>query len=217
MTLLPVMMMNNYAYVYSETPVDVPKSHIAWVPPNSVQDDDTRMITCVSMLAHPFNAIDSIIDTTKIIHIMVIAPLYTVYKEIDIQEECSDGEWWNVAATDTYDIMSELTSPSKKADYKRVNVKPVRFLSEAAANAKIAPSLLSSALSENGKSRWYNNFHNVIDQFVYERGQKNATCAHKDGQGDYSMMETTLSKGLYVWHAVRMTAPWERRYVRPKL
>ena len=148
--------------MFSETPVDVRSSllfgALKWDSRcvEGVTQDDLGKITCVSLLAHPFDGVN--VNADVYIHVMVVAPLYTIF-----QEDPKGDVVMKMADTDTYDILNELGDPGAPPRFKTVRLKAKRFFSETAANAEIAPQIME------GCEEWYNNSHNVIDQFVYQR------------------------------------------------
>lgn len=167
--ILSVVMMK--AFVYSKTPVSVPLQELLKRWPRDCAEKNLKkymaenlnpMVSCVSMLAHPLT--DGTINTKRLIEIMCVAPGYTVYKKDD-----KDGEFWNLAATDSYDLMNDVMGTlSEDNQYKRVKVKPVTFLNEKDAHEAIA-SDIHKVLRRKGMScDWYDNSHGMIDEFVYK-------------------------------------------------
>ena len=160
-------------YIYSQVPVNVKLSFLramysstegVRLPTNCSSEN----VTCVSMLAHPFNSDNNgTMDTTTVVHIMVVAPGYTVYKGREEGEPLgSEFEEWRVAETDSYNLYDEIVNNTPGV-YKKIFAKPVHFLSEAEANQYISSDLLTKS-----HRTWYNNSHGVIDQFVFRSGLK---------------------------------------------
>lgn len=166
-------------YVYSQVPVDVPlrelenRWHKECLDKNLnayITENGDDKITCVSMLGHPFDTKDDgYMNTSVVFHILVVAPMYTVYKLTDKEKE-KTAETWKIADTDSFNLLEFLQWKENGEEHeipfhsfqKECLVQKVQFLSERSANRTISKDLLK------GKKCWYSNTHNLIDEFVYK-------------------------------------------------
>lgn len=170
---------SDLVYVYSQVPVEVPlrelenRWHKECLDRNLnayITENGDEKITCISMLGHPFKTKDAgYMDTSTVLHILVVAPMYTVYKLTDKEKE-KTAESWKIADTDSFNLLEFLQWKENGEEHeipfhsfqKECLVQKVQFLSERSANRTISKDLLK------GKQCWYSNTHNVIDEFVYK-------------------------------------------------
>lgn len=163
------------AYVYSKVPVAVslqeilrrwPREAAARNLKRLVGNEFNPMVTCVSMLAHPLAKDGTGINTKKVVEIMCIAPGYTVYKKAADNEE---GEEWNLAASDSYNIFADIDGSLDASNvYRRVRVRPVVFLSERDAHEIISGCITRARTRGGCVDEWFDNSHGIIDEFVYK-------------------------------------------------
>ena len=161
-------------YIYSQTPVDVKLTDLQakWPLEKKAKRLPTTSpsgnVTCISMLAHPFDSTGTgAMETNMVIHIMAVAPMYTVYKAVEEGEPLGkEFEEWKVAETDGYDLFEEVVNENP-GQFRTVHAKQVHFPTEADAN-----HIISSDLLTKNKRRWFSNAHGVIDQFVFRAGMK---------------------------------------------
>ena len=158
-------------FVYSKTQVDIKlNSIISGWPKESLQLNLSRYrsqvihqnVSCVSLLAHPID--DGRINTSKVYEIMCVAPMYTVYKRDD-----THGEYWNLAAEDSYDLEADITGKlSKSTQYTRVKVSPVQFLNEKQAHESVSADVQKALRKTQPRCDWFDNSHGLIDEFVHK-------------------------------------------------